>query len=143
MLMDASKPLDTLKNLRILLVDDDELIRDSLSLAFENRGCHLQAHETAEQALETLQNEHFDIIISDFKLPGIDGLTFFQSAAAACPDSINILITAYREKEVACEARRIGVHDFIEKPFSPRKLISAVHYLTTNRHVAPLAEGSA
>ena len=137
--MDPHSAFDTLKSLRILLVDDDELIRDSLSLAFKNRGCHLLAHESAEEALQTLRTEHFDIIISDFKLPGIDGLKFFKSAAATSPDSINILITAYREKGIVAEAFRSGVHDFIEKPFSPRKLISAVHHLTTNRQIEPVS----
>jgi len=141
--MNSSNAFDTLKSLRILLVDDDELIRDSLSLAFKSRGCHLMAHESAEEALETLRAEHFDIIISDFKLPGIDGLKFFKSAMISSPDSINILITAYREKRIVSEAFRSGVHDFIEKPFSPRKLISAVHYLTTNRHVKPALGESA
>ncbi len=135
--MNSSSAFDALKDLRILLVDDDELIRDSLSLVFKNRGCHLRAHESAEEALETLRAEHFDIIISDFKLPGIDGLKFFKAAAKTSPDSINILITAYREKEIVAEAFRSGVHDFIEKPFSPGKLVSAVHHLTTDRLVAP------
>ncbi len=141
--MNSPSALEILKNLRILLVDDDELIRDSLSLAFTNRGCHLLAHESAEDALQTLRKEQFDIIISDFKLPGIDGLKFFKSAIIDSPDSINILITAYREKGIVSEAFRSGVHDFIEKPFSPRKLISAVHHLATNRRDDPVSGESA
>jgi DNA-binding NtrC family response regulator len=137
--MNSSSSFEDLKDLRILLVDDDELIRDSLSLVFKNRGCHLQAHESAEEALQTLHAEHFDIIISDFKLPGIDGLNFFKAAVKTSPDSINILITAYREKGIVAEAFRSGVHDFIEKPFSPRKLVSAVHHLATNRNLVPLS----
>ena len=54
-----------------LLVDDDGLIRDSLSMAFLSRGCDLKAVESAEKGIEVLKNEHFDIIISDFKLTGI------------------------------------------------------------------------
>ena len=133
--MNASSSFEELKDLRILLVDDDELIRDSLSLAFKNRGCHLSVHESAEEALKTLRTAHFDIIISDFKLPGIDGLTFLKSVALTSPDSISILITAYRENGIVSEALRSGIHDFIEKPFSPRKLIAAVHHLTTNRQI--------
>ena len=141
--MTSAPNLNALKNLRILLVDDDELIRDSLSLAFKNRGCQLLAHESAEEALQTLRKEAFDIIISDLRLPGIDGLDFFKAAATVSPHSINILITAYRETGVVSEAFRCGVHDFIEKPFSPRKLISTVHHLTTNRHTRPVPGGIA
>ena len=108
--MNPSSTFETLQNLRILLVDDDELIRDSLSLAFRNRGCQLLTYESAEEALLTLATETFDIIISDLRLPGIDGLTFFKSAAAFSPGAINILITAYREKGIVSEAARIGVH---------------------------------
>jgi len=54
-----------------LLVDDDELIRDSLTMAFKTKGCFLRAAENAEEGLTALQEERFDIIISDFGLPGI------------------------------------------------------------------------
>ena len=141
--MNLSSSFNDLKDLRILLVDDDELIRDSLSLAFKNRGCHLSAHESAEEALKLLRSEQFDIIISDFKLPGIDGLTFLKSVARSAPQAISILITAYRENEIVSEALRNGVHDFIEKPFSPRKLISTVHHLTAQRRIGPTSGASA
>jgi len=129
--MNFINTFNNLKDLRILLVDDDALIRDSLSIVFINRGCHFIACESAEEALQALDSDCFDIIISDFKLPGIDGLAFLKSAAITSPQSIKILITAYHEKEIVAEAFRCGVHDFIEKPFSPRKLIAAVYQLTT------------
>ncbi len=73
-------PFRKLAKMKTLLVDDNELIRDALSLAFMNKGCFLQATETAEEGLRTLEKESFNIIISDLKLPGIDGLEFFRQA---------------------------------------------------------------
>ena len=60
-------PFENLKNKKTLLVDDDELIRDSLSIAFKNKGRLLQTAETAEEGLQALKEDSFDIIISDFK----------------------------------------------------------------------------
>ena len=111
-------PFRKLKSIRTLLVDDDELIRDSISLAFANKGCFLMATGTAEEGLRALEKEHFDIVISDFRLPELDGLEFFKSATALRPNTLNILITCYRNKNIISEAFRIGIHDVIDKPFS-------------------------
>ena len=97
MLMNFTQPFNELKDIRILLVDDDELIRDSLSMAFKNRYCAFIACESAEEALQVLGSDGFDIIISDFKLPGMDGLAFLKSAARIFPGSVRILITAFQE----------------------------------------------
>ena len=77
-------PFRKLAKMKTLLVDDDEMIRDALSLAFMNKGCFLQATETAEEGLRTLEKESFDII-SDLKLPGIDGLEFSKNLSRLWP----------------------------------------------------------
>jgi DNA-binding NtrC family response regulator len=107
-----------LKEMRMLLIDDDEWVRDSLSLFFEGEGCHLLALETAEEALEALESRDYDIIIADYRLPGMDGLAFFRKIQESNRNAIKILITAYGSDEVVSEAMRIGIQDFIEKPFT-------------------------
>jgi DNA-binding NtrC family response regulator len=107
-----------IKNLRILLIDDDEWIRDSMSMYFEDEGCYLQTLRSAEDALEALINESFDIIIADYKLPGIDGLEFFKKADELNSEAVKILITAYGSKELFTKALNMGIHDCIEKPFT-------------------------
>ncbi len=107
-----------LKNMKILLIDDDEWIRDSMSLFFENEKCNLRAIETAEQGLKILENENYDIIIVDYKLPDMDGLEFFRRIQESHPNTYKILITAYGSKKLLSKAREIGIHDFIEKPFT-------------------------
>ena len=107
-----------LKDHKILLVDDDEWIRDSLTLYFGTEGCHILAVETAEEGLELLKEEDYDIILIDYKLPGMDGLTFTKKIHEIRPDAIKILITAYKTKEVVSEAKRIGIQDLIDKPFT-------------------------
>ena len=115
--------------LKTLLVDDDELIRDAFSLVFMNKGCFLKVTETAEEGLRALEEESFDIIISDLKLPGIDGLEFFRHATVFQPNSVKVLITAYGDENVVPRAFGIGVHEFIEKPFSAKPLVESLSFL--------------
>lgn len=107
-----------LRKIKILLIDGDEWIRDSLSLLFEGEGCRLAAYETAEEAMEVLKNRDYDILIADYKLPGMDGLEFFRRVQEFCPRAMKILITAYGSDAVVSEAIKIGIRDFIEKPFT-------------------------
>ena len=107
-----------LKEMKILLIDDDEWIRDSMRLFLEAEGCHLLALETAEEGIEALMQESYDIVISDYKLPGMDGLEFLKHVHECQPLAKEILITAYRNKEIHEKATQIGVHDFIVKPIS-------------------------
>ena len=113
-----------LKKLKTLLVDDDELIRESLKMAFRAKGCAMRVAETAEEGLEAIAEEGFDIIISDYRLPGINGLEFIKQAAVIQPRAARFLITAYRDDHIISKAVRIGVNEFIEKPFSVKTLVA-------------------
>ena len=109
---------DRIKNMKILLVDDDEWIRDSLSLFFQAEGCNLRTFETAEEAMEAVTYQVYDIVISDYKLPGMDGLEFLRRVKEKQPNAFEILITAYANCEIEKEANEIGVKDIIPKPFT-------------------------
>ena len=122
-----------LKEFKTLLVDDDEFIRDSLSLVFSKQRCFMQAAETAEEGLQAIKAERFDIIISDLRLPGRGGLEFLKEVKNAQPETLCILITAYRDIHVASQASAIGIHDCIEKPFSIEVLIQALSRLIKSR----------
>jgi len=115
-------PFKELKQVKTLLVDDDELIRDSLKIAFATKGCSMRVAETAEEGLQAIKEERFDIIISDFRLPGMNGLDFLKLATVTHPEAVNILITAYRDEYLFTEAIRMGVTEFIDKPFSVKAL---------------------
>ena len=83
-------PFQKLKNMKTLLVDDDGLIRDSLSMAFLSRGCSIRTAESAEEGIEMLRKERFDIIVSDFKLPGMNGMEFFEKTGMSRASSVNV-----------------------------------------------------
>ena len=118
-----------LKDKKILLVDDDEWIRDSLTLYFDSEGCNMMAVETAEEGMELLTQQNYDIILIDYKLPGIDGLTFSRKIQEICPDAIKILITAYKNKKVVSEAVSAGIQDLIDKPFTIKTIEDSISRL--------------
>jgi len=109
---------EKLSKMKVLLIDDDEWIRDSLELFFAGEGCSLLALPTAEEGMRALAGHHYDIIICDYKLPGMNGLHFFEGIEKSHPDVLKVLITAYGNEDVATQATRIGVHDFIPKPLT-------------------------
>ena len=111
-------PFGALQEKKTLLIDDDELVRDSLSIVFATNGCSLRTEESAEAGLRALKEENFDIIISDLRLPGADGLNFLKSAALTQPQSVKFLITAYKDDKIYNEALKVGINAFIQKPFS-------------------------
>ncbi len=126
-------PFSKIKKMKTLLIDDDELIRDSFRLAFSQKGCFLMAVETAEEGLCVLQNNKFDIIISDFTLPGMNGIDFFKQAAINQTDTANVLISGNISPEKLLEKNEAKVHDFVQKPFSVTDLVQTLTVLTENK----------
>ena len=107
-----------LQGMKVLLVEDEPLIRDSLQRFFANEACTIMAAETGEDALEIIKGNACDIVIIDYRLPGMDGLEFLKRAQRLNARFKKILITAYMTEPVISEAFRLGVHEFIENPFA-------------------------
>jgi DNA-binding NtrC family response regulator len=120
---------EKLRKMQILLIDDDEWIRDAMQLFFESEGCSIKTFETAEEGLSELEKNYYDIIISDYRLPGTDGLKFLKMTSVIYPRALKILITAYGNEQVISEAKRIGIQDLIEKPFTTRTLETSLSKL--------------
>ena len=122
-------PFNKLKEMKMLLIDDDEWIRDSLSIYFESRGCNLKVLETAEEGIEALKKQDYDIIVTDYRLPGMDGLEFLKQIQDSHPQAMKILITAYRSEDIVSKAIRVGIHDFIDKPFTAKTIEASLSRL--------------
>ncbi|MHB1378721.1 MAG: response regulator [Desulfurivibrionaceae bacterium] len=115
-----------LQGMKVLLVEDEPLIRDSLQRFFANEKCTIMAAETGEDALEIIKGNTCDIVIIDYRLPGMDGLEFLKRAQRLNARFKKILLTAYMTEPVIAEAFRLGVNEFIEKPFSVEDLEEAL-----------------
>ena len=119
-----------LREMNMLLIDDDEWIRDSLSIYFDSEGCRIVTCGSAEEGLRALDRQRFDIIIADYRLPGMDGIEFFEKSRLTHPDVAKILITAYPADTVSCQAMQAGVQKVIPKPFTSRVLMDCLSFLT-------------
>ena len=84
---------EKLKAMKVLLIDDDEWIRSSLECFFKNKASSFRAFENAESALEQLKYETYDIILCDYRLPGMNGMAFFKLLKKLYPDTMRVLIT--------------------------------------------------
>jgi DNA-binding NtrC family response regulator len=118
-----------LENKKILLIDDDEAIRSSMNFYFGAMGWHILSVGTAEEGLDALNEGPFDIIICDYRLPGMNGIELFRIASTAYPQSLRLLITAYATIELASEATGAGVHDIIQKPLSVESIEESIERL--------------
>lgn len=119
---------------KMIIVEDDTLLKDSLSLFFRSKGCEVSAFENAEDALEAMGKERFGIVIADHWLPGMDGLALLTRANEIAPDSIRVLITGQPNAGMAEKANRTGVDDFILKPFTPEEIEAALSRLILQRN---------
>ncbi|MGD9226914.1 MAG: response regulator [Desulfobacterales bacterium] len=129
-----------IREMKILLIDDDEWIRDSLSIFFEAEGCRVLAFETAEEGLAALKDQTFDLIIVDYKLPGMDGVAFLRRIHNTQPGAIRIMITAYRDDSVISAAKKLKVQGFIEKPFTSDTIMASLAYTIKMRDRNPQKE---
>jgi DNA-binding NtrC family response regulator len=110
------------KKVSILIVDDEESVRDSLYDWFIDDGYTVECAESAKQALTILQAKDFDIILADIKMPGMDGLEMHKRIKALNSDAIFIFMTAFASVETAIQALKNGAFDYVTKPFDPDDL---------------------
>ena len=111
----------------VLLVDDDPMIRQSTEQWLKMAGFDVIACERAEQALEQLNQEFPGILVTDVKMPVMDGLELMQRAQQAVNELPVILITGHGDVDMAISAMRNGAYDFIEKPFVPERLVETIN----------------
>ena len=110
------------KKISILIVDDEESVRDSLYNWFIEDGYRVECAENANRALSILESDSFDIILADIKMPGMDGLEMLRRIKLLKSDSIVIVMTAFATVDTAVQALKDGAFDYITKPFDPDDL---------------------
>jgi DNA-binding NtrC family response regulator len=110
------------KKISILIVDDEESVRDSLYSWFIEDGYRVACAENANKALSMLESDSFDIILADIKMPGMDGLEMLRRIKLLKSESIVIVMTAFATVDTAVQALKDGAFDYITKPFDPDDL---------------------
>jgi two-component system response regulator AtoC len=109
--------------MKILVVDDDAGLRRTASLILENEGYDVATASDGEEALARAAEWLPDLILTDVRMPGVDGLEFLERHRAAGGAARTIVMTAYGSQDLAVEAIRKGAYDYIDKPFSPEALL--------------------
>ena len=129
----------------ILIIDDEESLREGCRQVLIGEGYRVKTAENGNSGLEMNNRESFDVILLDFKMPGISGMEVLKTInQSGAPHPLVIVITAYGTIEIAVEAMRQGAYNFLTKPFTPEELIRAVKDAVASRrrilkkvHVVP------
>lgn len=119
----SSSVKPALEGFKVVFVDDDPCVRASLSETLELSGFDVCACESAEAAIRHVGSSYRGIVITDVRLPGMDGLSLMRHVIAADPAVPVILITGHGDISMAVQAMREGAYDFIEKPFPSERLV--------------------
>src|ERR1041385_4762626 len=99
----------------LLLVEDESALRQAIAEQLTDRGYHVEQADSGETAMARLADFAFDVIITDLRLPGIDGSALVQAAVARYPDIVAIVVTGYGTVKDAVEAIKRGASDFVNK----------------------------
>ena len=106
----------TINQARILVVDDEPIIRSSLAECLETEGFHPMVAATGEEAVARVEIEPVDVVLCDLQLPGINGIETLDRILSRAPEAMVILMTAYGTVETAVAAFQRGAHDYLLKP---------------------------
>jgi DNA-binding NtrC family response regulator len=114
----------------LLLVDDEDGFREVVAERLQESGYRVEQASTGEVALERLNEFAFDVVITDLRLPGVDGRQILDEAFARYPDIIAIVITGFGGVREAVEVTRLGAEGFLTKPFQFEELVHALNTAT-------------
>ena len=127
---------------RILVVEDERDMLIGLQKILSKQGHSVETAETGSEGLKKVKNSFFDVVITDLKMPGIDGIELLRKVKEASSETIVIVITGYGTVESAVEAMKLGAYDYINKPFDAehirmivRKAVRQISLTNENRYL--------
>ena len=112
---------------KILVVDDDKNIRTTVSMALKTLDYFVHTAFDGKDAMVQLTGDKYDMIITDLKMPGMNGMELLEQAIAKYPEIKIVLISAHGTVDNAVEAMKLGAVDFLQKPFTPKELRNLVY----------------
>lgn len=120
---------------KVLIVDDEKTIRDSLKLVLEDEGFETELAEDGKAGLEKIEHNEIDVVITDIKMPNMDGIELLEKASKKYPETFFIMMTAYASIQTAIEALRKGAFDYLLKPIEFDDLILRVKRLVNYKNL--------
>ena len=119
----------------LLLVEDEVSLRQTLAERLAEQGFEVAQADSGEQAIEQLAEFAFDIVVTDLRLPGLDGTRVLEAALLRYPDIVGIIVTGYGTVKDAVEAIKRGATDFVTKPFQFDELLHALNSALERRRL--------
>jgi DNA-binding NtrC family response regulator len=111
---------------RIMVIDDEKIVGDMAKISLEAEGYEVEAFLDAAPALERLRQQRFEVVVTDYKMKGIDGMEVLRTVRSLYPETQVIMITAFANLDAAIEALRRDVHDFFPKPVKIKELKASI-----------------
>src|SRR5579863_1700124 len=111
---------------RVLIVDDEKFIRDILADFLGMEGYIVRTAEDGAAAMQELGNAHYDLVISDLKMPRMGGIELLDAIGTAAPSALTVIMTGFGTVETAIDAMKRGAYDYILKPFKVEEVIHVV-----------------
>lgn len=112
--------------IQILVVDDENGPQEVLKISLARKGFQVQVAKSGREACQMFDSEHFDLVLTDLKMPGMSGIELLRQIRERSPETIVIFMTGYASLDSAIEAVREGAYDYLTKPFRIEELYIAV-----------------
>jgi DNA-binding NtrC family response regulator len=119
--------------LRVLILDDEPIVCKRLKPAFQKAGYEVETFTESAQAMARVEQTHFDVVITDLKMEGTDGMQFLSRVKELSPDTGVVVITGFATLDTAKESFRKGAFDFVAKPFKLSDILETVQRLVEKR----------
>lgn len=123
-----------MKTEKILVVDDEDIVRTSCSRTLKPGGFEVKLAKNGREGLKMMSEEKFDLVLTDLKMPDMDGIEVLRRIKEDWPEVEVIIITGYQTVDTAVRAIKLGAFDYIEKPFTPDALMNAVAKALDNKN---------
>ncbi|QJT09712.1 response regulator [Oceanidesulfovibrio marinus] len=127
------------EKVRILILDDEPIVCKRLKPAFQKAGYDVETLNDSASAMARIEEAHFDVVITDLKMEGVDGMRFLTRIKEISPDTGVIVITGFATLDTAKESFRKGAFDFLAKPFKLSEILDAVKRVEAGRRQADSA----
>lgn len=115
--------------MKVLLIEDEKITRKTLTDFILKEGYEIESSGDGLEALDLFGKETFDVVVTDLRLPGMNGIEILQKIKEKAPHCTVIIMTAYATVETAIEAIKLGAYDYLTKPFNPDRLLSMLSHI--------------
>lgn len=115
-----------MKDTKILLVDDEVIFTKNMSRLLESRGYHVTAVNSGDEAIKALDQDRYDVMVLDMKMPGMDGITTLKEVKKLQLFTETLILTGHGAIDTALEAIKLGAYDYLTKPCEVDELVEKI-----------------